>query len=329
MQVMGKLQVVGTVSLVLTILVGITSIATADNGAGEPKGCLSDAKRFCNGVKPGGLRVLECLARKRSQLSPKCQAEIEPTEAAEIISWRDKCGADIDAKCSEEHLGLGLGACLAKHRKALRPECRFQVGATQTYLAVACGSQVNQLCNSTQPGDGRYLACVDKNESKLTAPCVGVWRWYEGVYQLACTDDIKKYCAGQMAYDKSYPCLQKHLRNLRQGCQAIVEPHQGRQPSASGLGNGPFAGVYATTWGWMACKQADANTNRVGCHYSYQNGRLKCSANKNNKAMTCSWREGATNGRATFVRGAKDHLVGTWGHGQSATSGGPWLAMKR
>jgi len=37
--------------------------------------CSADAKKFCQGIKPGGGRILSCLKSHQSELAPACAAE--------------------------------------------------------------------------------------------------------------------------------------------------------------------------------------------------------------------------------------------------------------
>jgi hypothetical protein len=39
--------------------------------------CQGDAKKLCQGVAPGGGRILECLAKQKGSLSNPCKAVVE------------------------------------------------------------------------------------------------------------------------------------------------------------------------------------------------------------------------------------------------------------
>jgi hypothetical protein len=322
---MGLLRILGTAGLTAATVLAVGSAATAEGASEGQAACAADAKQRCGSVKPGGARVLECLARERDHLSTGCKEEIEPI-ASRVIAWRDACGADIDAKCATQRLGHGLGECLERQHRTLAPSCRARISTVQTFVTFACSSQVESLCKGTEPGDGRYLACIDEKRSQLTSPCSGVWSWYERRYRADCARDVREHCGGATRYDRSYPCLQAHQRELSAACQRVVAPPV---PEASGsaanLGEGPFAGYYASNWGLVTCKQA-AGKARVDCSYTYDSGRLTCVANNN--TLVCGWREGPTKGRATIVRDKGGDMTGTWGHGQRATGGGSWMFAK-
>jgi Cysteine rich repeat len=38
--------------------------------------CEGDAKKLCEGIKPGGGRIIQCLKQHESELSPSCKAEM-------------------------------------------------------------------------------------------------------------------------------------------------------------------------------------------------------------------------------------------------------------
>lgn len=39
--------------------------------------CKDDVARFCNGVKPGGGRIVSCLKEHENELAPQCKARIQ------------------------------------------------------------------------------------------------------------------------------------------------------------------------------------------------------------------------------------------------------------
>lgn len=45
--------------------------------AAEKLACKADYEKFCNGVEPGGDRVIQCLAKELDKLSPDCQAVVK------------------------------------------------------------------------------------------------------------------------------------------------------------------------------------------------------------------------------------------------------------
>jgi len=58
------------------VLMAATSFPVLAQGSNVAQGeaaCRADYRKLCNGVKPGGGRIIACLKEKRDQLSPGCQ----------------------------------------------------------------------------------------------------------------------------------------------------------------------------------------------------------------------------------------------------------------
>jgi hypothetical protein len=83
-----------------------------------------------------------------------------------------------------------------------------------------------------------------------------------------------------------------------------------------------FAGKYDSAWGVTTFTQE--GTRVTG---KYPKGNLSCSAAGN--TLECDWREATTLGKARLIKQANGKLSGTWGDGDSATNGGPWVFTPR
>jgi hypothetical protein len=63
-------QLVATASLVTALAIGVLALST---GAEAEQPCRPDVQKLCSGVQPGGGRIVSCLKKHESELSPQCQ----------------------------------------------------------------------------------------------------------------------------------------------------------------------------------------------------------------------------------------------------------------
>ena len=143
--------------------------AASAGKSGDPLACIKDAKKLCKGVKSGGGRILECLA-KSSKLRPDCKKVIAPRRTT-IRFWRDTCGRDIDKRCTNTPAGAPLKACLNKNKNKLRSECRSALNHAQVTAMLSCMADSAKLCQGIESGGGRVIECLAKKESKLSSDC--------------------------------------------------------------------------------------------------------------------------------------------------------------
>ena len=73
----------------LTPLFGIAIALSGQNAFGKncltdpvkiARECKTDVKRLCEGLRPGGQRMITCLKEKMTELSPACLAALKATE---------------------------------------------------------------------------------------------------------------------------------------------------------------------------------------------------------------------------------------------------------
>jgi hypothetical protein len=92
------------------------------------------------------------------------------------------CEKELMAYCKDVTPGEGrVLACLYAFSDKLSPRCEYALydAASQleraltalTYVANECRDDLQKLCSGTQPGQGRLLACMEKNEKKLSSRC--------------------------------------------------------------------------------------------------------------------------------------------------------------
>ena len=108
------------------------------------------------------------------------------------LSWADGhnlvesvmtgCKTELTTYCKDVTPGQKrLLACLYAHNDKLSAQCDFALfdAAIQLERAVAalayvvneCDDDLMQFCGEEQVGEGRLLACLDKNEAEVSARC--------------------------------------------------------------------------------------------------------------------------------------------------------------
>jgi hypothetical protein len=136
--------------------------------------CLSDAKRLCSTVPPGGGRVYYCLRGSWNQLSDGCQQLLDwsRTRANEVAL---DCQADAFAWCQGVPPGKGrLFACLAGHRDQLSSECKKAMAGVEWFNS-ACGADRERLCSGVPVIDGGAIACLVTARDRLSPACQAVF----------------------------------------------------------------------------------------------------------------------------------------------------------
>jgi hypothetical protein len=102
------------------------------------------------------------------------------TEA--IDAFAKACNSDIARHCKTVPLNDGkLFACMRENKAKLSTGCQATAEATVASLdrrAAAqeaalklCQGDIRRLCKEYDPGNGRYLRCLQKFEPKVSAPC--------------------------------------------------------------------------------------------------------------------------------------------------------------
>ena len=92
------------------------------------------------------------------------------------------CKKELDTYCKTVTPGEGrILACLYAYEDKLSGKCVYALyeAANQLermvmalrYLASECKSDISSLCADTEPGEGRILKCLEKNDAKVSARC--------------------------------------------------------------------------------------------------------------------------------------------------------------
>ena len=92
------------------------------------------------------------------------------------------CDKEIKTYCKDVTPGEGrVLACLYAHEDKLTGQCEYALYdaaaqlerfvAALTYVANECEDDLEKYCANIQPGQGRLLACLDKNKKKIQKRC--------------------------------------------------------------------------------------------------------------------------------------------------------------
>lgn len=92
------------------------------------------------------------------------------------------CKTELDTYCEDVTPGQKrLLACLYAHNDKLSAQCDFalfdaaiqleRAVAALSYVVNECDDDLMQFCGEEQVGEGRLLACLDKNEAEVSTRC--------------------------------------------------------------------------------------------------------------------------------------------------------------
>jgi hypothetical protein len=92
------------------------------------------------------------------------------------------CEQEFKTFCKDVTPGEGRGlACLYAFSDKLTPRCEYALydAAAQleravnalSYTVNECRDDLQKFCSGIQPGQGRLLACIDKNEKQVSSRC--------------------------------------------------------------------------------------------------------------------------------------------------------------
>jgi hypothetical protein len=170
-------------------------------------------------------------------------AAIGSVSAAQDSAGQGACRADAQKLCKDVEPGQGrVAQCLKEHESQVSSECKAHMDkmheAMQARMQAfneACQADVEKHCQGVQPGQGRVVACLRKNESSLSASCKEQMakmderreHMHERMHEVAaaCQGDAKEYCAkvkpggGRVA-----KCLKDNEAKLSAQCKAAMQP---------------------------------------------------------------------------------------------------------
>ena len=152
-------------AFLLSGFAGTAGAQPADPGAA----CRADAQKFCKDVKPGGGRIVQCLAQHESELSAPCRKRMAEGKQR-VEEFAEACKADAAKVCKDVQPGEGrVVRCLVERKDQLSPACRQRI--VEGEQAHPCHADAIRLCKGVQPGEGRIAECMKRNEGKLSPAC--------------------------------------------------------------------------------------------------------------------------------------------------------------
>lgn len=157
------------------------AVAALSARAADP--CKADVEQLCQGVQPGGGRIVQCLKDHADKLSPPCREKfVAEKEAGQKV--HQACKADLRALCTGIEPGGGrLIQCLEEHKDKLSPDCSAAMAAAHKEgapggkprageIPAACQPEVDGVCkDSAYGGKPMVLDCLRSYEDKLSPAC--------------------------------------------------------------------------------------------------------------------------------------------------------------
>ncbi len=141
--------------------------------------CQADVEKFCQGIPPGGGRLLSCLKANEAKVSPGCKKQVK-TIIQNVKAIGAACEGDVQQFCATVKPGQGaVLKCLASNEASLSAQCKPIVDRAREKAAdfkKACGADAKKLCQGIPPGQGRILACLKSRESDLSPACQAIMK---------------------------------------------------------------------------------------------------------------------------------------------------------
>src|SRR5687767_12797906 len=119
-------------AVMLFMMFGTGVTLAADNehkmGMGKDGPCAADVKKFCSDVEPGDGRMMQCMLKHESEVSPACRAaQTKVKERMQKVA--QACKDDAQKYCKDVKPGDGrLMSCLKDHKSELSSACKTGMG---------------------------------------------------------------------------------------------------------------------------------------------------------------------------------------------------------
>ena len=89
--------------------------------------CADDVAKFCQGVKGGQEKLMQCLKEHQSELSSPCQARVQTMETR-MKEMTEACQSDMQQFCTGVNPSGGrIAQCLKQHESELSSTCKAEL----------------------------------------------------------------------------------------------------------------------------------------------------------------------------------------------------------
>lgn len=174
---------------VLMLAAGGQPVFSQKPGGGKEM-CRADVKKFCGGIESDRGRIMQCLQENREYVSAPCRKRLEMREKHHE-AFQAACGGDAKQFCGDAR-GKKMRACMKKNHEQLSTQCKALLEKARKHeanrdkknkpeerprkplhkdSAKACRADARKYCKGIQPGDGKLIACLVKNKTRLSSEC--------------------------------------------------------------------------------------------------------------------------------------------------------------
>jgi cysteine rich repeat protein len=149
---------------------------------------------------------------------------------------QDPCAEDVKQFCAEVKAGGGrIQTCLKENAAKLSLACSEKMKASETAIRTrveeflfACRPDVDRLCSEVKQGGGRILACLSRNQDRLSSSCEAQMERIEtaresvSAVRNACRADVERLCSGVSSEaGPLVECLQTNRAGLSESCRFV------------------------------------------------------------------------------------------------------------
>jgi hypothetical protein len=96
-----------------------------------------------------------------------------------------------------------------------------------------CAEDIAKFCKDVQPGGGRIVACMKRNEASLSPACrqhIAQVKERAQEARAACHDDVLRFCGDvEPGQGRIVACLKQHEQDLTSDCRAEFARKSGQR----------------------------------------------------------------------------------------------------